>query len=182
MYGVINKSLRDMMVEQYGDLAWGNVLQRSGCPHDSFLAMRSYDDSVTYHLAQAAAEELGIELDDALRAFGVHWIEHTIHKHYDTLARAAGSNLIQFLSNLNALHDRISSTFLDYQPPEFDIRTRDDGVVELTYVSQRVGLTPFVEGLITGLGKRFGETVVIHNIESIAVSSGEKSLFTLTIG
>ena len=39
MYGVINKSLRDMIVEQFGEGKWEEVLQRSGVPDDSFLAM-----------------------------------------------------------------------------------------------------------------------------------------------
>ena len=56
MYGVINKSLRDMVVEQFGEEKWQEVLLRSGVPDDSFLAMQSYDDDITYSLAQACAE------------------------------------------------------------------------------------------------------------------------------
>ena len=122
MYGVINKSLRDMVIEQFGEAKWSEVLQRSGVPDDSFLAMQSYDDDVTYKLAQACADEMQIDLGDALRAFGVHWVENTVAKQYETLMRAAGSDMLGFLGNLNNLHDRISSTFLNYRPPAFEIR------------------------------------------------------------
>ena len=67
MYGVINKSLRDMVIEQFGEAKWSEVLQRSGVPDDSFLAMQSYDDDITYKLAQSCADEMQIDLGDALR-------------------------------------------------------------------------------------------------------------------
>jgi len=44
MYGVINKSLRDMVTEGYGDAVWDQVLAKAGVPSNSFLANRSYDD------------------------------------------------------------------------------------------------------------------------------------------
>jgi hypothetical protein len=179
VYGVINKSLKDMVIEQFGTARWTSVLERSGVPTDSFLTMRSYDDQRTYALAQACADELGISLADALRAFGAHWVEHTLAHEYSTLVTASGNTLIEFLENLNALHDKISSTFLDYQPPEFDVTVRANGELEILYTSQRTGLTPFVEGLMLALGKRFGEPVEVLNIESIPVTAGEQSRFTM---
>ena len=65
MYGVINKSLKEMVIEQFGMERWESVLSRSGVPADSFLSMRSYDDERTYALAHACADELQIPLPDA---------------------------------------------------------------------------------------------------------------------
>lgn len=177
MYGVINKSLRDMVTEQFGEAKWQEVLQRSGVPDDSFLAMRSYDDDVTYQLAQACADEMAIDLGDALRAFGVHWVENTVARQYDTLMRAAGSDMLGFLGNLNGLHDRISSTFLDYRPPSFEIGDTSSNPVDILYVSERVGLTPFVEGLLQGLAVRFEQLMDIVEIIPQPVPAGEKTLF-----
>ena len=180
MYGVINKSLRDMIVEQFGEGKWEEVLQRSGVPDDSFLAMQSYDDDITYSLAQACADEMNIDLSDALRAFGVHWVENTVARQYESLLRAAGSDMLSFLSNLNNLHDRISSTFLDYRPPNFKVR--EGSHVAILYVSERVGLTPFVEGLLQGLAQRFNQSMEILKIDPQASDGGEKTLFTVRMG
>ena len=177
MYGVINKSLRDMVTEQFGESKWKEVLERSGVPDDSFLAMRSYDDDVTYRLAQACADEMAIDLSDALRAFGVHWVENTVARQYDTLMRAAGSDMLGFLGNLNGLHDRISSTFLDYRPPSFEIGDTSNNPVDILYVSERTGLTPFVEGLLRGLAVRFEQSMEIVEILPQEVAEGGKTLF-----
>lgn len=182
MYGVINKSLKEMVIEQFGMERWQSVLDRSGVPADSFLSMRSYDDQRTYALAQSCADELGIDLSDALRAFGAHWIEHTVERDYSTLVSAAGNSLIEFLENLNTLHDKISSTFLDYRPPTFEVSPKENGEVEVLYTSQRTGLTPFVEGLMIALGHRFNEPVEVLGIEPIPVEAGEQSRFTLKLG
>ncbi len=182
MYGVINKSLKEMVIEQFGIERWESILDRSGVPADSFLSMRSYDDQRTYALAQACADELGLPLADALRAFGVHWVEHTVARDYSALVSAAGNSLVEFLNNLNSLHDKISSTFLDYRPPTFDVTTKAGGEVDILYTSERTGLTPFVEGLMIALGQRFNEPVAILNIESIAVDAGEQSRFSVKLG
>jgi len=182
VYGVINKSLREMMLGQYGEAAWERVLKRSGVSSDSFLTMCSYDDSVTYQLAHAAAEELNINLSDALKAFGVHWVEHTLATNYETLARAAGGDMLEFLANLNGLHDRISSTFIDYQPPEFEVANHGEDLVSVLYISTREGLTPFVEGLLIGLSRRFNQDIDIVSIEPLPVELGEKTLFTCRLG
>ena len=182
MYGVINKSLRDMVIEQFGEPKWSEVLQRSGVPDDSFLAMQSYDDDVTYKLAQACADEMQIDLTDALRAFGVHWVENTVSKQYESLMRAAGSDMLGFLGNLNNLHDRISSTFLNYRPPAFEVGDRSGNEVEILYLSERVGLTPFVEGLLRGLADRFNQEMEIVDIVPQQVSQGEQTLFKVRMG
>ena len=122
MYGVINKSLRDMVTEGHGESVWGaGHGQGRYVPSDSFLSMRSYDDEITYRLAVASSDVLGIDVDSALHAFGKHWVNHTLARDYDALVRSTGSTMLEFLNNLNALHDRISTTFLDYQPPEFRV-------------------------------------------------------------
>ena len=181
MYGVVNKSLKEMMINQFGDERWQKVLKQSGVAADSFLSMRAYDDDVTYKLAQAAADELQIDLDDALRAFGVHWVEHTAAKEYSALMRATGADMLGFLENLNSLHDRISSTFLDYRPPSFIVdRDRASGV-SIQYASERIGLTPFVEGLLNGLASWFGESITILDIRPAAVDAGEKSTFLISM-
>lgn len=179
MYGVINKSLKEMVMRQFGESTWQQVMTVANVSEDSFLTMRSYDDQITYALAGAAAEVLGLSLDDALRAFGVHWVQSTLQEQYEVLMQATGSDMGGFLRNLNALHDRISSTFLDYRPPQFLVDDLDDGALKITYVSEREGLTPFVEGILLGLAQRFNAPMTIENIEYIPVNEGEQSEFTL---
>ena len=60
MYGVINKSLREMVLDGHGELIWDQVMAKAGVPSDSFLSMRSYDDEITFRLAVASSDVLRI--------------------------------------------------------------------------------------------------------------------------
>ena len=178
MYGIINKSLKDMVLRGFGESTWRQVMDSAGVAEDSFLTMRSYDDQVTFALAAATADVLNLTLNDALHAFGVHWVENTLAEQYEVLMQATGSDMGGFLKNLNVLHDRISSTFLNYRSPHFIVEDLDDDAIKVTYVSERVGLTPFFEGVLVGLSTRFSQPMTIQKVEFIAVEQGEKTEIT----
>ena len=180
MYGLINSSLRQMIQMQFGEEKWQEVLAASGVPEDSFLSMRRYDDDVTYALAGAASEVLGAPVDACLEMFGQHWVLETASKSYGMLLDAAGRDMIGFLRNMNGLHDRITSTFLDYVPPEFHVE-EDGANFNIHYVSQRQGLNPFVVGLLKGLGTRFGTEVLILDQTEVTVEKGTHTIFKVAL-
>jgi hypothetical protein len=179
MYGVINKSLRDMVTEGHGEAIWAQVLAKAGVPSDSFLAMRSYDDEITFRLAVASSDVLGVDVDTALHAFGKHWVNHTLARDYDALVRSTGSTMLEFLENLNELHDRISTTFLEYEPPEFRVSELQKNRMEVEYISHREGLNSFVSGLLVALSERFNEPMSIGAIEDLSVDAGTHTKFSL---
>ena len=63
MYGVINKSLREMVLDGHGELIWDQVMAKAGVSSDRFLSMRSYDDEITFRPAVASSDVLGIDVD-----------------------------------------------------------------------------------------------------------------------
>ena len=169
-----------MITEKFGEEEWLKVLSASGVSEDSFLTMRSYDDSVTYSLAGAASEVLGAPVETCLEMFGEYWVLETASKSYGMLLSAAGQDMIEFLGNMNALHDRITSTFLDYVPPEFFVEEKGDNYL-IHYVSKREGLTPFVVGLLKGLATRFGNKLEIVAQSHQAVDKGAHTVFEICI-
>ena len=180
MYGLINNSLKNMILEQFGEQQWQQVLESSGVPEDSFLTMRSYDDSVTYSLAGAASEVLGAPVEACLEMFGEYWVLETASKSYGMLLDAAGKDMMEFLSNINALHDRITSTFLNYIPPEFFVEKKGNHYL-IHYMSTREGLTPFVVGLLKGLAKRFNIKLDILSQTELEVDLGAHTIFEVEI-
>ena len=180
MYGLINNSLKDMIIQQFGEEKWQRVLAVSGVPEDSFLSMRRYDDSITYDLAGAAARVLGAPVAACLEMFGEHWVLETASRFYGMLLDSAGQDMLAFLTNLNALHDRITSTFLDYVPPEFMVEQQGEHHL-IHYRSTRQGLTPFVVGLLKGLAVRFNSRMTILRQTAMEVPQGEYTVFEVEI-
>jgi hypothetical protein len=181
MYGLIHNGLKSMIVEKFGENQWHKVLSTSGVSEDSFLTMSCYDDSITYSLLGPVSDVLGAPLEACLEMFGEYFILEIATKSYDQLLNATGQDMIEFLSNTNALHDRITSTFHNYTPPEFFLETKENHHL-LHYLSQREGLTPFVVGLIKGIAKRFDSTVTIISQSEVPSDHGEHTVFELEIG
>jgi guanylate cyclase soluble subunit beta len=181
MYGLIHTALREMVLEHHGEQTWEAIVIESGVPTNSFLTMRSYDDETTLALIGAASKILALPLDRSLEAFGEYWISSFAPKEYGRLLDHTGDSPIEFLQNLDDLHDRISTSFTNFMPPSFRVDIMDANTAVVRYSSNREGLTPFVIGILEGLGKRFGTSITVSSIEPVEVPRGEQSNITISM-
>ena len=170
MYGLVNRGVAQLIRSEFGEDAWENILDRAGIDDDAFLAMDPYDDKITYDLVVAASEELEKPVPDLLFAFGEYWILYTADEGYGALIDLYDGDLVSFLGNLNAMHEQVKINFPDLVPPRFEVAVEESGAIELSYFSTREGLAPMVLGLLTGLGKKFGQEL---SVEQTSTASGE---------
>ncbi len=166
MYGIINKSIEDLVKANFGHDKWEIILKRSGVEVDFFISNEAYDDAITYKLAGAVAEVMEMPLGDVLEAFGEWWVLRTSKEKYGGLMAAGGENLRQFLHNLPAFHNRVMLIYPKLTPPEFRISDVSDRSIYVHYYSRREGLQDFVRGLLQGLGKLYETPVEVALIGS----------------
>ncbi len=166
MYGIVNKAIEELVTENFGADKWELIKERSGIDIDMFVSTEPYDDDVTFKLAIAASEEMGIGLNEVLMAFGEWWILRTGKEKYGYLLESGGANLKEFLIHLPLFHNRVSMIYPKLTPPEFKVSDISDNCLHLHYYSKRVGLKDFVRGLLSGLGKFYSCKVETELIES----------------
>jgi hypothetical protein len=164
MYGLVNRSIEELIVARYGDAAWARVRLGAGVDEEVFLSNESYPDAVTYNLVAAASREFGVSVAEILEAFGEHWVLKTAQEHYGLLLDSCGNDLPDLLANLNNLHSRAVLQFPNLQPPKFSVSSVTATSVVLHHETHREGLSPFVFGLIRGLGKRFNLAVKVTQV------------------
>jgi hypothetical protein len=165
MYGMINDAVRGLVTSAFGADKWTKIHQRAGVD-ESFVSMKTYDDDVTYRLVAAASEELDLSPEQVLTAFGEYWVEQVATVAYSQLMNQTGTGFKDFLANLDVMHQRMKSTFPDYQPPSFRvIETSQPGRLQVDYYSNRPGLLPFVIGLLHGLSRHFDEEIEIEHVD-----------------
>lgn len=166
MYGIVNKSIQDLVTEKLGADEWELVKEKSGVAVDFFVSNEPYDDAITYKLAGAVADLTGMTVGEVLNEFGEWWILKTGKEKYGALMEAGGDNLVEFLVNLPLFHNRISLMYPKLTPPEFKVSDRTDSSIWIHYYSKREGLQEFVRGLLSGLAKLYQTAATIELIKA----------------
>jgi hypothetical protein len=166
MYGIVNKAIEELVLQDYGVETWLNVKRRSGVDFEFFISNQSYADEDTFKLAIAISEEINISLHQVLVAFGEFWVLKTGKEKYGGLMAAGGHSLENFLMNLPSFHNRIMLIYPNLQPPEFKVNRMGNQALEVHYFSHREGLQAFVQGLLQGLAKLFQTDASVTMVQS----------------
>jgi hypothetical protein len=166
MYGLVNKAIKDLIVNNHGEDKWREICRLSGHSEEDFIGMNPYPDQLTYDLVGNASKVLGASPEAILEAFGEYWILYTAEEGYGELMELSGDTFPDFLSNLDMLHYRINNIMPELTAPQFTVRDVNNNNLLLEYRSKRAGLSPMLVGLIKGLGKRFGLTTQITQIQA----------------
>jgi hypothetical protein len=175
---MVNKALQDMVTEAHGEEVWDRIRAQAGIDTEMFLSSEAYPDTVTYQLAGAASQVLQRPVSDLLEAFGGYWVTRTALEGYGDLMAAGGRTLPEFLVNLPSFHTRICLIFPHLRPPNFRCSRIGETSLRLHYSSEREGLTPFVVGLIRGLGTLFQTDVEIQILEER--EPGDREVFLIS--
>jgi len=166
MYGLIHEALQGHVIATAGEEVWARVLQKAGAEGAVFHGMSQYPDELTYKLVFAASEALGVSAGALLRSFGHYWVRETAPRHYGPLLRFTGRDFAEFVSNLDRMHDRVATIYLNLRQPSFETERIDERTIRLHYRSLREGLAPFVIGLLEGVAERFRVRVEVEHAEA----------------
>ncbi|MFZ4764916.1 MAG: heme NO-binding domain-containing protein [Roseimicrobium sp.] len=152
---MVNRAIEELVVSKFGDDKWDAIKAKAGVDVDVFISNEGYPDEMTYRLVEAASQVLGLPADDVLVAFGEHWVLETAQKGYGGMMAAGGRTLAEFLTNLANFHTRVVMVLPKLQPPHFECSDVTERSLRLHYHTHRGGLTSFVVGLLSGLGKMY---------------------------
>ena len=166
MYGIVNKAIEELVVANFGEDKWEAIKLRSGVDVDYFISSEPYDDDLTFKLAQAVSDEMGMTLSAVLIAFGEWWVMKTTKDKYGGLLEAGGNNLKEFLINLPLFHNRVMLIYPKLTPPEFKVTDVTENSLNMHYFSKREGLQDFVRGLLQGLSMMYNTPVKINLIQT----------------
>jgi len=166
MYGIVNKAIEDLVIANFGEEKWEEIKVQSEIDIDFFISNEPYDDDITFKLVGAVSSVMNITASDVLQVFGEWWILKTGKEKYGGLMEAGGSSLRDFLINLPAFHYRVMLIYPKLTPPSFKVSEIEDRSIHVHYFSKRNGLSEFVRGLLTGLGKMYNTPMNVELIES----------------
>ncbi len=179
MHGAVNQAVEDLIIANFDERTWLKIKKESGFTDEMFLSNEPYPDQLTFDLVVATHNVTGMAVDDILKALGEHWVLETGVNKYGDLLKSGGDGFEQFISYLPKFHGRVMLLYPNIVPPEFEIEKIKEGKILLQYHSKRDGLTMFVYGLMTGIGKLFDHSVEVEIVnEKLKGSPNDSFLLT----
>lgn len=192
MFGWINDCTECLVVSKFGEEAWHKIKDKADCKVDDggFLRYKYYPDSDTVQLVVAASEILGITVDEVLYAFGDYFVDYVKDNGYANVLECLGSNLRDWLSNLNTLHDHLQASYpKGFVAPVFWSEDDEDFVMSpeggdsnailVHYFSHRGSLlVPLVVGLIKKVAMNYFEIDI--NMDQLQLQDEDAGLNNTT--
>ncbi|XP_022064187.1 guanylate cyclase soluble subunit beta-1 [Acanthochromis polyacanthus] len=162
MYGFVNHALELLVLRNYGPEVWEDIKREAQLDIEGqFLVRIIYEDAKTYDLVAAASKVLKIDAGDILQMFGKMFFEFCQESGYDTILRVLGSNVREFLQNLDALHDHLGTIYPGMRAPSFRCTDAEKGNnLILHYYSEREGLQDIVIGIIKTVAQQIHGTEI----------------------
>ncbi|KAF0037356.1 hypothetical protein F2P81_010230 [Scophthalmus maximus] len=162
MYGFVNHALELLVLRNYGPEVWEDIKREAQLDIEGqFLVRIIYEDAKTYDLVAAASKVLKIDAGDILQMFGKMFFEFCQESGYDTILRVLGSNVREFLQNLDALHDHLGTIYPGMRAPSFRCTDAEKGTnLILHYYSEREGLQDIVIGIIKTVAQQIHGTEI----------------------
>lgn len=157
MLGWINDALEKYIIEKHNVRKWHEIKARAGCSikDNGFLKLELYQDISTIALVDAASSILGLSTRQIYKRLGEFFVFYTIKGGYENLMLGQGSTLMEWMNNINAIHQHMQDTFPKKMTmPEFWCEPNKHGSLTLFYSSSRGSyLAPFAAGLVTEVAR-----------------------------
>ncbi|GIL96581.1 hypothetical protein Vretimale_2365 [Volvox reticuliferus] len=166
MIGWINLSVEAFICDSFGRDAWLKIVEQAHVD-SNWVSSCPYPDKVTYDLVITGAGILGVTVPQALEAYGQYFVNYVIKQGYTRLLQSLGSNIAEFLANLNNLHLHLTMGFPSMVAPAFRVEKVTSTSLLLHYHSIRPALWPIVSGVLKGASKFLFE----HEVDMELVAS-----------
>ena len=159
MKGIVFNLLEQIVVAEHGEEIWEKLLDDAGLD-GAYTSLGSYSDEDLGRLVGAASAALEVPPNEVVRWFG-HNALPLFAERYPHLFAAHSHTRSFVLALNNIIHPEVRKLYPGAIVPEFDFDTSDPRGLGMDYYSPRK-MCAFAEGLLTGAGNHFGETVDIE--------------------
>ena len=158
MYGMINQAIKEMVIEVFDEFTWSSICEKVELKEKNFDSFFQYDDAITTKLIGEICRKSGMESAVLLESFGMYWIKYAQKSEYSSILDGLASSPLELIDALDSLHTRLEITFDNLSAPSFWTSNKTETSVDVYYKSKRkLGLEPFVVGLLKGIFNLFNE-------------------------
>ena len=160
MKGTIVVCLQELVQKRFGPQKWQESLRRIGVSEMRiFSTVEDVSDARALALTDAVADVTGIPVEQLMDLFGEYWSNQyapRIYRPYYEKAPCARDLLL----NLDHIHTAMTNSMSGAGPPRFKYEWKADKLLVMHYESKR-GLVAMMPGLVRGVGRYYGEKLIV---------------------
>jgi hypothetical protein len=162
MKGIVFNLLEEVVIRNYGDDTWDELLTRTGLD-GAYTSLGSYPDEHVGELVGAASGMLGLTAGEVLRWFGQEAMP-LLAARYPVFFSSQTSTRPFLLSVNGIIHPEVRKIYPGADVPTFEFRDGLDGRLMMAYRSPR-RLCALAQGFAEGAAAHYGERLEFEHVE-----------------
>lgn len=160
MRGLIFTSLKQFVVDVYGEPAWNQLLVNTGLTGRMYLATDAYPDEEVTALVTAASTLTNLPADILLKDFGRALVPGLV-KTYRAFIKPQWRSLDLIAAVESQIHKAVRLREPDASPPRLRATRTSPTEVVVRYDSPR-RLCALAEGIVAGIAVHYGERLQLR--------------------
>ena len=178
MKGIVFTEFLEMVESKYSADMVDQILEDSLLPSGGiYTSVGTYDHGEMISLLTELGKHTGLGNQELLRNFGEYLFDRFANLYPEFFGTT--DNALVFLSKVDDyIHVEIRKLYPDAELPEFDCSGPRDGVLEMTYRSERP-FAALAEGLIRGCIAHYGQSVDV-GVEDLSAGRQTSVRFVLS--
>lgn len=160
MKGVVFNLLEQVVVREYGENVWEDLLDATGLS-GTYTSLGSYPDQEMLSLVGAASTALKLQPNEVLRWFGRRAMP-LLAGHYPAFF-TPHQDTLSFVMSVNAIiHPEVRKLYAGAGCPHFHFEKDANGGLLMGYNSER-RLCALAHGFIEGAGDHYAQTMTVEH-------------------
>ncbi|TNN08718.1 Soluble guanylate cyclase 88E, partial [Schistosoma japonicum] len=155
MYGVLFEILRNYIELTFGTSIWDSAVEVvNGHPLEIHVR-QNYSTKLLTKIITALCDFIGLPEEDIYYEFGIKSVDYLTNNGFRNSFRVLGKNYIDFLQNVNELHEYLRFSYPKLKAPDIKITSINHNVITLDYSTIREEFSHYLRSQLIYIAKLY---------------------------
>lgn len=155
MYGILFEILRNYVDETFGPSTWEAAVQIVNGQQLEIQTNRNYSTRLLTRIISTLCEFIGLPEEDIYYEFGIKSVDYLSNNGFQSLLQVLGKNYIDFLHNVNEMHEYLHYSYPKIKPPNIKVTSINHNVITLVYSSVREEFAHYLRSQLIYIAKLY---------------------------
>ncbi|CAH8445413.1 unnamed protein product [Schistosoma turkestanicum] len=155
MYGLLFEILRNYIESTFGPATWEAAVEIVNGQPLEIQVNKNYSTRLLTRIIGTLCEFIGLPEEDIYYEFGIQSVDYLSNNGFQKSLQVLGKNYIDFLNNLNELHEYLHYSYPKIKAPSIQITSINHNVITLVYSSIREEFSNYLRSQLIYIAKLY---------------------------